>query len=433
MEVDEDMRKTRIDRALLLLTCLSVLALTADAQTAVQRRRRQPSGLYRVVIRDEKSSERRMGFIDKTGRLVINFDRLPRNTFAVGEFNEGRAVLYLKEGEVAGNPRVKAGYIDAAGNVVITPRFYSARDFSEGLAYVEAEKFRGFIDRRGVEVIRLDDDLSANDFHEGLAAVGPREWWKGGDWGYIDRAGKLVIKRQYQLATDFSEGLAGVAVEGKYGFIDVRGDVVIPLSYDLIRDVRHPGEPVDSGHFSEGLACVRVDGLYGYVDKGGRFVITPQFAAAQDFSDGLAWVVRRDEKTYIDKRVGWIDKAGRWVVNGVNGRAFTPEMREFSSYSVGQLDWRYSEGLVPFFVYEGAGKVLRGYMNRKGRVVIKPRELDGAGPFVGGIAKVFFNTVGTQRDDETYGYIDRTGRLIWPKNNVRRAGDVRKPRRRVAT
>jgi hypothetical protein len=407
------MRKMCIGRLLLLLICLSVLALTANARTGNQWRRRQPSGLYQVVTRDEKSGERRVGFIDKTGRLVIGFDRLPQNTFAVGEFSEGRAVIYLKEGEVAGTPRLTAGYIDADGRVVIAPRFYTARDFSEGLAYVEGKGFRGFINAQGKTVIRLDDDLMANDFHGGLAVVRELLWSGRDDWGYIDRTGKLVIKRQYQFATDFSEGLAGVAVAGKYGFIDRRGEVTIPPRFDLLEDPRHRG-PIDSGHFSEGLACVRVGGLYGYINKAGDFVIPPQFAGAQDFSEGLAWVVTRDEKTYVQNKVGWIDKAGRWSVTRVGGRALLPELSEFFNYTNEWVDWRYSEGLVSFVVND-KNRTLRGYMDKKGNVAIQPGEFDVAFPFVGGVARVALHGRWAWDSDEARGYLDKTGRLIWPR------------------
>src|SRR5688572_25841224 len=48
-----------------------------------------------------------------------------------------------------------------------------------------------------------------------------------GKFGYIDRAGQVVIKAQFDRAERFSEGRAAVAINDKYGFIDETGRVVV--------------------------------------------------------------------------------------------------------------------------------------------------------------------------------------------------------------
>ena len=42
----------------------------------------------------------------------------------------------------------------------------------------------------------------------------------GGKWGYMDKAGKVVIKPSFQEAKEFSEGMGLVKTDGKWG---VRG------------------------------------------------------------------------------------------------------------------------------------------------------------------------------------------------------------------
>src|SRR5947209_17471275 len=85
--------------AAVVLVCLNALTLTVYPQQGDHQRRRQPPRLYQVSVWDEKSHRKKFGYIDKMGKLVIDFDRLPKTTFAVGEFHEGRAVIYLdKEG-----------------------------------------------------------------------------------------------------------------------------------------------------------------------------------------------------------------------------------------------------------------------------------------------------------------------------------------------
>src|SRR6185369_6934339 len=88
-------------------------------------------------------------------------------------------------------------------------------------------------------------------------------------WGYIDKAGNVVIQPQFERARIFSEGLASVSVDGnRYGYIDKSGTFVINPQYDEARS------------FSEGLAVVISDGKVGYIDTKGKVVITPQFERA---------------------------------------------------------------------------------------------------------------------------------------------------------
>ena len=45
-----------------------------------------------------------------------------------------------------------------------------------------------------------------------------------GKLGFIDKSGKLVIDAKYDEAENFSEGLAGVELNGKWGYINIKGD-----------------------------------------------------------------------------------------------------------------------------------------------------------------------------------------------------------------
>ena len=236
-----------------------------------------------------------------------------------------------------------------------------------------------------------------------------------GLWGYVDRSGKMVIEKQYGFADDFSEGLAGVVVRDKFGFINRNGEMVIPPRFTPRRGPYSWSPLVATSRFSEGLAPVTTDGefdkpykSYGYINGKGDFVIPPQFLTAQLFSEGLALVVKVESVKDVITKVGWIDKSGEWVVTEVQGYA-PPEVfsRTFANPSG---DWRYSEGLVSFRVYP-EGKILHGYMDRKGHVVIEPRAFTKIGPFVGGIARVLVK--GNEGSSDDYGYIDKTGQFVW--------------------
>jgi len=67
-------------------------------------------------------------------------------------------------------------------------------------------------------------------------------------FGFIDKTGKKAIVSQYDDLTDFHEGLAGAASDGKYGFIDKTGKMKIKPQFEMV------------GYFSEDLVAVKIDG-----------------------------------------------------------------------------------------------------------------------------------------------------------------------------
>ena len=81
-----------------------------------------------------------------------------------------------------------------------------------------------------------------------------------GKRGFKDSSGRVVIPGQWELAGDFSEGLAYVKdSSGKYGYIDKSGRVVIPCQWE------------DAWPFSEGLAKVKDgSGKWVKIDKTGK-------------------------------------------------------------------------------------------------------------------------------------------------------------------
>ena len=238
------------------------------------------------------------GYIDKTGTLVI-----PMRYGFPSDFSEGLCMVPVEE-----NGTQTSGYIDKTGTMVIEPEFTMAGDFSEGLAGVmsAADNSRcGYIDKNGDWVIELPGNLipggrlGEEGFSESLAVVRELILDDPGDggfrYGYIDSSGAVVIKPQFTLAFDFSEGLAMVAVKEngatKWGYIDKTGAWVIQPHFD------------SAGFFSEGLAAVGVrtsgtdsdatsitDYSWGYIDKTGRVVIPMQYQTADPFSGGVARV-----------------------------------------------------------------------------------------------------------------------------------------------
>jgi hypothetical protein len=131
----------------------------------------------------------------------------------------------------------------------------------------------------------------AEAFSCGLAAVKFLS-----QWGYIDRAGKVVIPPAFPRAAPFSEDLAAVGVETDefleylYGFIDKTGELVIEPRF----------KEVDS--FSQGLAPATLDEeAWGYIDRTGAWALEPRYESADPFDeDGHAEVALDGECLTID-------------------------------------------------------------------------------------------------------------------------------------
>lgn len=336
--------------------------------------------LYKVTNKNNK-----VGFIDKTGKLVIGFDRLPAEAW-IGNFSEGFAPICFYD-KPPSLYSMHCGYMDETGKIVIPPRFVLSGQFSEGLAWIRTETLVGFINHLGNVAFELPDSFSMG-FHDSLAAVGTPT-----GWGFIDKTGRFINTKRYEQVENFSDGLAAVAEgrwkEAKYGFINKSGEVAIPLRFDPRLGQM---ETMSLSRFTEGLAPVMFGNLYGYIDHKGDTVIPPIFRDAGQFSEGLASI------TTADGQKGYIDKAGLFVIKLASGRG-------------GQ----FNEGLATLAV-EINGPTKLGYIDRTGKTIIEPK-FDTAYDFIGGIAEVYFTEKVTSAagpvTQTVHAYIDKRGRFVW--------------------
>ncbi len=122
---------------------------------------------------------------------------------------------------------LKWGYISHSGEFAITPAFYGAGDFCDGLAAVKVDCGSGFIDREGnfregvVTPPVYEPECGYNpqyELHDGLVRFVENQ-----KFGYKDKDGNVVIKAQFFDAGDFSEGLACVK-KGKTSIRENRFD-----------------------------------------------------------------------------------------------------------------------------------------------------------------------------------------------------------------
>ena len=297
--------------------------------------------------------EKKFGFVNKTGRIII-----PLIYEDGRDFNEG--VAAVKFGG-------KWGVIKENGSFLIKPQFEEITLFFEGLACIKIDNKYGFIDKTGKLVIPAKFE-KWSFFEEGLASVKENE--EG--FGYINKQGKFLIKPQFVDTRSFSEGLAYVRYKDRrFGYINKNGNFLFKPPSD------------NSGYFSEGYAVVKVYdykkapySLTGFIDKNNKIVIEPQFMLTGEYKEGMA------KFTFKGDKWGFINKKGDVVIN-----------ESFDQVS------DFSEGLASF-----KSGTKEGYLDKKGNVVIDPK-YDMALDFKNGLALV--------RDNNVKSYIDLKGNIIW--------------------
>lgn len=220
---------------------------------------------------------------------------------------------------------------------------------------------------------------------------------KKSKWGYVNEAGKAVIKHKYDNARAFSDGLAAVNKGGYWGLINEAGKEVLKCKYNEVR------------YFSEeGVAIVRSriyvsNGVYankfGVVDKTGSFIVPLEYDTIRDFSNGLAVVkgeIADDRSSYSHKkyiRWGIIDKAGALV----QPLKYT-EISELSDDLLKAEEDNY-------------GRNLCHIINKTGKSIATYTEI---GEFSEGLARVKNDDKRGYIGDYKWGYIDKTGKVVIP-------------------
>jgi WG containing repeat len=237
--------------------------------------------------------ENRWGLCDDQGHVILapTYDDVKPFSGGLAAVNVG-----AKVDDSGGQFGGKWGYVNKKGEVVVPIECSFAGSVSDGLALVSDSTGRRFLDKSGKAAISVEYEHSVGDFREGLAPVHVDRSRAGNEWltRFIDRQGKTALTVD-GFAGEFHEGLAVLLVRGgeaqsednrSYGYIDHAGKVVIRPRFAEAHD------------FSEGLAAVRtkkttVYGMgdtWGYIDQTGKYQIEAVYNEAHSFVGGVARV-----------------------------------------------------------------------------------------------------------------------------------------------
>jgi len=126
------------------------------------------------------------------------------------------------------------------------------------------------------------------------------------------------------------------------GYINTKGDIIIAPQFK------------QAAVFNDGIALVQSmgkDPKWGYIDKKGSYVINPQYKYATSFSEGLAWAtVDHSAPTAINES-GQV----QFVLSNANDVRI------------------YKNGMAAFCVVGDNWKEQWGFVDRDGKIVIKPQ------------------------------------------------------------
>lgn len=202
-------------------------------------------GLAAFSMVNEEGDEK-WGFVDKTGKVVIN----PQFK-SVSNFSDGLCGVRNDDG--------KWGFINKEGTITINYQFDEAYDFKNGKCVVTYSNKDGVIDKDGKYIInpQFSDMVIDGD----IFLVN-----QDGKWGWCDKDGKLIINPQFVEAFPFNgNDITPVQSGDSYGYIDKEGKYTINPQFD------------GALPFNGKLALVVSAGKIGFIGKEGKYVINPQF------------------------------------------------------------------------------------------------------------------------------------------------------------
>jgi len=234
-------------------------------------------------------------------------------------FHDFENMIEVKEG-------AKIGFLNTLTFKEIAVNYDQVYCFSDGMAIVQLNGKYGFIDQKGIEIIKViyDHFTQINLGYEGYFYRGLAEAKLNGKYGFIARNGEVIIPFLYdgiikncfeygfcvvelnkllvminiegdQIYENvyFSENIFLVSKGGLWGFLSIKGKEITPLMYN------------DAGCFFGDRARVELNGKHGFIDKTGKEIIPLMYDHAGSFISGLAQVELNGKSGYVNILGNW--------------------------------------------------------------------------------------------------------------------------------
>jgi hypothetical protein len=355
------------------------------------------------------------GFIDKSGRVVVDPNKVTQKPLAFGDYSEALVPVKFANGY---------GCLDKEGGIAFARPFRYIAPFSEGIAAYcigksAEEGMWGYINHGGETLIEPTYG-AAGTFSDGLAPVRMHKDDKGakfpGKWCYIDKTGKVAIDKYFELAEPFSQGVAAVKDHGKMGCINKTGKFVVPPNYDMVYAanggiiVAAQGDGISDDNRDQSLDFFDLQGT-SLVHK----VMTPvvlknlrhRIWIENEFKVGdLAAAAERKVERPMCTDIGPGFRNGFSIMQ--DGKKFCHMDPRFQRPGFGHVFdyvFPFSEGMAIVYDDNLGGKL--GFIDSTHQLMI-PFKFWDASPFSDGVALV------QETKGGLYGYIDKKGKYVLP-------------------
>ena len=287
-------------------------------------------------------------------------------------------IRYCQEGLMMVSKNGLVGFVDKSGDLVIDFRWLSSTGFSQGISLVEDEEGLLFIDKNENPLFDKRWD-KAMPFSGGCAPVCSDDLW-----GLIDTSGNLIADYLWDEIYSF-DSVYFVRKGERWGLLDSSGSVLFEPQWDKI---------VPSWEDKPEYLFVVENGLYGIVNREGRMIKEPYWKSACSISgeyaalcdeNGLYSLVDSSGNILFstDKHIHGVSENLVTVGKGWGGKCGFLDMQ---GNTVIPCIYTYADGF-----HEGLCAVQQGdkwgYINTTGEVVI-PFCFDTASEFADGVAWV---------------------------------------------
>ena len=219
------------------------------------------------------------------------------------------------------------GYMRRDGSWLVPPIFDNGNDFEYGHCVEVKKGDKKYLFNELGEIIEFPYSIELRHFNQDLCEFStgkyegpytyPEEEYfdelSAGNWGFIDKYGKIVIEPQYVFTSGYRhiENRAFVAknIDGEtlWGLIDEKGNEIIPCIYPNLGT--HSGTAVNFQREKHGN--------YGIMDFDGNVIMEPRYEAIYEydakhgiiafFENGLVGIARiSDGEVIIPNKYGYI-------------------------------------------------------------------------------------------------------------------------------
>jgi len=278
-------------------------------------------------LRFFKKNEEKMtyGLMDEHGKILrplLSFQWL-------GAFHEGMAQVEIDN---------ERGFINRAGELVISiPNCKSTNDFSNGWAWVQLENNEEyFIDKTGATVFF---------FPKGTKPVGNYPDWKNDvtifrneerKEGVINKQGEIVLPAEYNNIWIVNENLFVVQKNKKWRTIDLQKNIIIPIECDNLWYQR-------DGLFGFIERNEWGERKWGIIDSQNNIIVPAKYDKIEPFENGLAWF---EVEEYGRLEWGYIDTKGNEVVSLdedlFEWENFTFDYQDYKNFAYCQKDGKWA-------------------------------------------------------------------------------------------